>query len=1684
MLLAVLLFQLGKVSGQSIRLRLPDSTALVGSSILLPVYADSTFTGRNVISYQIQLTYTNTHLLADSLVVTGTLSAGANPIANFGSSGLVTVAAATATPLSGTGVLFYVRFRVISSFGGYNTTINFSSATNTYLNQGSPTLTFRNGTLNVPALPTITVNPATASLIVGDSLQYTAIGGRQPYSWRLTDSTRGTIQTLTPTTSRFIAATAGRTRVIATDSNGFTGQTTQEMVVHNFRMWTRDTSKLQGTELLLPVYVSDLTPWNLVSGSFDISLSNISGLAVVGVERNGTLLASVNQTFFAQQGNANWEVSFANATPITGSGILCYLRIAVPNLSTSNYNFTANLSNTLFNQNLTALTTNSSHTAIALPQITITPNTAELVAGESRQFTASNGFAPYRWSVSDTSRATLSSSGQLTARQGGVVTVTATDTVGASRTTGNIQLYDTRLYLRDTVLITGDTLVDVAVFMDQLPLGKTISAFSLAFDYNATFLEPLSVLQTGTATAGWSAATNRIGSNRFSIALAGTTPISGAANLFFIRFKVLAGFTQNNLTSLSNVQATLNEGNPNYLLVNGQIRSLACNPTATVSPAGNVTFCANQPTQLIASSGTAYQYQWSRNGVNLVGANNRLFTPTQSGNYTVRVALNGSCFVVSDTVRVTINPSPIAQITPYADTLHACAGDTIQLRTYREPGYSLQWLRNGSTLSGATDSIYRAVLSGSYTVRSTLNGCQTLSAAQIVNIRSLPAKPTIVVSGSPVCSGDSATLHIPASNLHKQWFSASGEIVGANDTLVRVPAGRYTLRLTDAFGCRIFADSVTVVAATASAQIDPSGPTTFCQGGSVNLDLTQATTYVRWFRNGVQLPDTLRPLAVNQSGSYTASYRLAGNVCIFTTPAVQITVTPRPVVTFDSLVAVCANEPSFLLTGGLPAGGNYVGPGVSNNRFNPAAVGPGSYTIKYGVQQNGCSDTASRVIQVFALPGTSFPAPAAVCLSNAPFALTGGLPAGGNYFGTAVTAGNFSPAVAGVGSHSVGYTTQNANGCRDTVLRTIVVNPLPVATISQGNAVAFCQGNTTVLSANTATGLSYQWLRNGVVLSGQTAANLSVGTAGAYRVVVTNASNCNDSSTITTVTENPLPITTITPAAATTFCQGGNVVLNGVSATDRAYRWLLNGSPVPGALSSSFTASSSGQYRLIVTNTLTGCFDTSAALAVTVNPRPTAQITPQGATAICSGDSVLLNANTAANLAYQWLLNGSPLVGSTSSSVQASIAGSYRVILTNTLTSCFDTSAAVNVVVNPRPTASLTAAGATTLCQGSSVQLNANTGTGFTYQWLRNGLLIPGQTAAQLSASIAGDYRVVVSSTAGCRDSSATLTVVVNPSPAAQITPSGPIAFCAGGSVTLTANSGTGFNYQWLLNGSPLAGSTLINLVASATGSYRVVVTNATTGCFDTAAAVNVQVNPLPVATITPTGATTICEGENVQLTAPTATGLSYLWLRNGVVLSGQTTAQLTVTLAGDYRVVVNTAAGCTDTSASLTITLLPKPEPSVLSISIDTIFASPGTDLSWFRNGVLLAAITDSVLLITQDGAYNALRTSAAGCASDSSNTVVVTNVGLENQQLLQLKMYPNPTERWLNLQLMDGNQSKFELEIRTLTGQLILEQQWPEGSYFNQLELDLVDLPQAMYIVKLKQGERYRHERLIIQR
>lgn len=255
--------------------------------------------------------------------------------------------------------------------------------------------------------------------------------------------------------------------------------------------------------------------------------------------------------------------------------------------------------------------------------------------------------------------------------------------------------------------------------------------------------------------------------------------------------------------------------------------------------------------------------------------------------------------------------------------------------------------------------------------------------------------------------------------------------------------------------------------------------------------------------------------------------------------------------------------------------------------------------------------------------------------------------------------------------------------------------------------------------------------------------------------------------------------------------------------------------------------------------------------------------------------------------------------------------------------------------------ATITPAGPTTFCQGNSVVLNANTGTNYTYQWKLNGTAITGATTSAYTATQTGSYTVTINNNV----TSTAVNVTVNAAPTSTITNSGATTFCDGGSVNLIGNTGTGYTYQWKLNGTSITGATTSNYTATQSGAYTLVITNSTS-CSATSAAINVTANPLPnIPVITRTG--------NVL---NTGTYSSYQWYLNGIAITGATNANYIITQNGFYSVKVFNAYNCSSTSNDFSVTNVTSisnnfltdhlmaiyPNPSVQSINIANIKNTP----------------------------------------------------------------------------------------------------------------------------------------------
>jgi|GEM_PF-1067429 len=325
--------------------------------------------------------------------------------------------------------------------------------------------------------------------------------------------------------------------------------------------------------------------------------------------------------------------------------------------------------------------------------------------------------------------------------------------------------------------------------------------------------------------------------------------------------------------------------------------------------------------------------------------------------------------------------------------------------------------------------------------------------------------------------------------------------------------------------------------------------------------------------NGVT-GNTFNP-ALAGPGTHNISYTyLDANGCS-ATGVKGITVVALPSVSIASQPDVCFNDAPFTLSGGLPFGGTYFGPGITNGVFDPAAAGTGNITIGYTYSNSvGCRDTAYQSLFVDSIPTITQIPYADYCVDANPVQLTGANPGGGVYFGNHVFAGYFYPDDAGVGVHTVYYRFTNAAGCADTLGFDITVNPLPVVQLSTLDTV--CSNDSAIaLTQGSPAGGTYSG--PGVVnnmfypnIAGHGNHTIS------YTYVDTNGCSNIDKEPIHVVLSPPVPVIT----------ENGNYLVCNWGFYQ--YQWYLDGDPIPGANAISHLADQPGFYQVQITNAY-GC---------------------------------------------------------------------------------------------------------------------------------------------------------------------------------------------------------------------------------------------------------------------------------------------------------------------------------------------------------------------------------------------------------------------------------------------------------------------------------------------------------------
>ncbi len=649
--------------------------------------------------------------------------------------------------------------------------------------------------------------------------------------------------------------------------------------------------------------------------------------------------------------------------------------------------------------------------------------------------------------------------------------------------------------------------------------------------------------------------------------------------------------------------------------------------SATLSPATQ-NVCQLNSCSAITATGTFDQIiRWEKSsdsGVSWTPINKTINPMTDdfdsSGTFLVRAVLansDGSVTCNSGTTQVVV--SQRGSVSGWGGQTLKCLGQTITNLTV-SPGTVSTWEYKYSVtdpsdwqtlswipISGTNTNTYSPTptLAGYYKYHAIVsNGAcvsvPTINATDEIQIKALPV---VSLPSTSVCVNGAMTLS-PSSG--GNWISSKPSVASVTPSglVTGLASGTVSFTFTDSTtGCSSTTTTVTVLPLPT---VTNSSTTSICSGSSTNISLTSsAPSSFSW---------TIGTIAGGITGASSGSGSIINQV--LTNPGNSTAGSVQYIVTPTSTTGSCAGAP-FTIT----------------VTVNPSPVVTNSSTTTI------CSGSGSN-ISLAASISSNF----SWAIGTISGSITGASASSGSTINQTLT--NPSNTVAG----SVQYVvtpTSVTGGCSGTPYTiTVTVNPLPAVTSS--STVTICSGSVTGISLTASIPSNFSWTVGPITgeitgASGgsgstinQTLTNPGNATAGTVKYIVTPTSvsgGCAGASFTITVTVNPLPVVTNSPAVS--ICNGNNTSIALTASVPSSFTWTIgtisgnitgasagSGSTISQTLTNTDAVAGTVQYIVVPTSTPEGCTGSPFTITVTVNPLPT--ITLGTLPPFCAGASNFL----------------------------------------------------------------------------------------------------------------------------------------------------------------------------------------------------------------------------------------------------------------------------------------------------------------------------------------------------------------------------------------------------------------------------------------------------------------------------
>lgn len=669
---------------------------------------------------------------------------------------------------------------------------------------------------------------------------------------------------------------------------------------------------------------------------------------------------------------------------------------------------------------------------------------------------------------------------------------------------------------------------------------------------------------------------------------------------------------------------------------------------------------------------------------------------------------------------------------------------------------------------------------GVYTYEVTGSGpCSSgTPATATVTVNTGSADATISPAG-PFCDNDAA-VNLTGVDPGGTWSGTgiTNTSTGEFDPAVAGP-GNHTITYDITGACSDTDTEVITVNPSADATITAAGP--FCETDA-SVNLSGADPGGTWSGTGITDANlgTFDP-ATAGSGTHTITYDITGACGDLQTA--NITVNAQADATITPAGPFCDTDPAVNLTGADP-GGTWSGTGITDvnlGTFDPATAGLGTHTITYTIP-GSCGDIQNTNITVNNVSDATITPAGPFCDSD-PVQFLSAVDAGGTWTGNGITngaTGEFDPAIAGSGTHTITYTI--AGACGDVQTEDIIVNPQMDATITPVGP--FCDTDPAIiLNAVDAGGT---WTGTGIT-NGATG-DFDPGTAGAgtHTITYTISGACGDVQT-TSITVNNIQDATI--SAAGPFCENDGAL--NLNAVDPGGTW--SGAGITDANLGTFDPAIAGSGTHTITYDIAGaCGDTDTE-DIVVNGLDDPTVNPAGP--FCLGNNV--EVLTAVTGGGTW--SGIGITNAATGEFTPLNAGEGTFTITYTTGGVCPNTGTVDVTV--LAPLSVTALQDETICEGESANLTSQASGGdgnITISWTDDqGTNLGNNPNITVTPTVTTTYTATVSDGCTTLPQSDQVTITVNPNPQINFT-----ALDFAGCVPFTANfvnttTPSGTNCTW-----------------------------------------------------------------------------------------------------------------------------------------------------------------------------------------------------------------------------------------------------------------------------------------------